>query len=59
MKNPLNFRVFFHFFSSNGSFDEMEMDDLFEKTLDEEGDGESEDNMENGGTGEIEGKLLF
>ena len=53
----MHFFIFssFIFFSSNGSFDEMEMDDLFEKTLDEEGDGESEDNMENGGTGEIEG----
>lgn len=39
--------------SSNGSFDEMEMDDLFEKHLDGEGDG---DDMENGGTGEIDGE---
>jgi hypothetical protein len=39
--------------SSNGSFDEMEMDDLFEKHLDGEGDGEE---MENGGTGEIDGE---
>ena len=33
----------------------MEMDDMFEKHLDEDEDGEGEDNMENGGTGEIEG----
>eukprot|EP00596_Hydrurales_sp_CCMP1899_P000776 CAMPEP_0119051196 /NCGR_PEP_ID=MMETSP1177-20130426/72895_1 /TAXON_ID=2985 /ORGANISM="Ochromonas sp, Strain CCMP1899" /LENGTH=551 /DNA_ID=CAMNT_0007030321 /DNA_START=447 /DNA_END=2105 /DNA_ORIENTATION=+ len=40
--------------STNGSFDEMEMDDLFEKHLDEE---EGEDgNMENGCLGDIEGE---
>ena len=32
----------------------MEMDDLFEKHLDDEGEGD--DNMENGGTGEIDGE---
>lgn len=37
--------------SSNGSFDEMEMDDLFEKHQDDEAD-----DMENGGTGEIDGE---
>ena len=40
---------------NNGSFDEMEMDDMFDRQMDGEGDGE-EEYMDNGGVGEINGE---
>ena len=42
---------------NNGSFDEMEMDDMFDRHMDGEGEGEGEEEyMDNGGVGEINGE---